>query len=123
MIAARHVVTAIASVAVLAAAALVPAQAQEEGATVIELTGDQQVPPVTTEARGEAEVSYDQETNTLEWTLTYEGVTATGAHFHGPAEPGENADVRVPIEGEGGLTSPATGSAEITDEEEAELLA
>ncbi len=46
---------------------------------------------------------------------------ATAAHFHGPAEAGKNAGVKVPIAS--APTSPAEGSAVLTDEQAADLLA
>jgi hypothetical protein len=42
------------------------------------------------------------------------------AHFHGPAEPGKNAGVAVPIPG---TASPMNGSATLTDAQAADLMA
>ena len=42
------------------------------------------------------------------------------AHFHGPAEPGKNAGVAVPITP---ATSGSEGSATLTDAQTADLLA
>jgi hypothetical protein len=41
--------------------------------------------------------------------------------LHGPADPGQNADVAVPFEGE--LASPIKGSATLTDAQAADLQA
>jgi hypothetical protein len=46
---------------------------------------------------------------------------ATAAHFHGPAEPGKNAGVKVPIPN--ATASPTEGSATLTDEQAADLMA
>src|SRR5712671_6844520 len=55
--------------------------------------------------------------------ITYSGLsgTPTAAHFHGPAQPGANAGVAVPIPNV--ATSPAQGSATLTDAQAADLLA
>src|SRR5258708_40003769 len=59
----------------------------------------------------------------MTWTLTYSGLSApaTAAHFHGPAEPGKNAGVKVPIPN--ATASPAQGSATLPDEQAADLMA
>jgi hypothetical protein len=44
------------------------------------------------------------------------------AHFHGPAAPGANAGVALPI-GAAGMASPAAGSATLNDAQVADLLA
>ncbi len=81
------------------------------------LQGSEEVPPVETSGQGEAEVTYDTESRNLSWTITYSDLTGppTGAHFHGPAEPGENAGVVVPIPEP--LDSPIEGEAELTEEQ------
>lgn len=86
------------------------------------LDGAQQSPPVTTDATGSADLSYDTDSRTLEWTIEYSGLSgAPGAgHFHGPADPGENAGVAVPL-GDN-LASPITGQATLTEEQAAALL-
>jgi hypothetical protein len=55
--------------------------------------------------------------------ITYSGLsgTPTAAHFHGPAQSGANAGVAVPIPNV--ATSPAQGSATLTDAQAADLLA
>lgn len=84
------------------------------------LTGAQEVPPTASKGKGTANVTYDTATKKLTWTLKFSGLTgpATAAHFHGPAEPGKNAGVVVPIPG---TASPMTGSATLTDEQAADL--
>ena len=46
---------------------------------------------------------------------------ATAAHFHGPAEAGKNAGVAVAIPN--AASSPAEGSATLTDAQAADLMA
>ncbi len=78
-----------------------------------ELTGAAQVPPVTTDATGTVEVTYDTVAKNLTWTLEYEGLSgeATAAHFHGPADEGETAPPVIPASE---LASGSEESAEIT---------
>jgi hypothetical protein len=86
------------------------------------LESAQEVPPNDSAGKGTAEVTFDTESKKLDWTIEYSGLTgdATGAHFHGPAPKGENADVAVPIED---TKSGATGTATLTDAQAADLTA
>jgi hypothetical protein len=97
-----------------------PASAEKYKVT---LDGKSEVPANTSTGTGTADVDYDAATKKLTWTLTYSGLTgpATAAHFHGPAEAGKNAGVKVPIAN--ATSSPAEGSATLTDEQAADLLA
>src|SRR6478672_13122584 len=87
----------------------------------VTLNGAAEVPPVTTAGKGTADVDFDPATKKLSWKLTYSGLTgpATAAHFHGPAEAGKNAGVAVAIPG--ATSSPAEGSATLTDAQAADL--
>ena len=87
-----------------------------------ELQGSQEVPAVTGNGSGSAELTYDTATKKLTWKVTFTGLSgpATAAHFHGPAEAGKNAGVAVPIPG---ATTPMEGSATLTDAQAADLLA
>ena len=86
------------------------------------LTGAEEVPANSSAGTGTVEATYDSDSNVLNYTVTYSGLTgdATAAHFHGPAAPGENAPPAVPVEGS--LASPISGTATLTDAQEAELL-
>jgi hypothetical protein len=97
-----------------------PAFAQKMKAT---LDGKSEVPPITSAGKGTADIDYDAATKKLTWKLTYSGLSgpATAAHFHGPAEAGKNAAVAVPIAN--ATSSPAEGSATLTDAQAADLLA
>jgi len=105
---------------VFAAALLAGTASAEQMEMTIELSGDQQNPPVETDASGEAEVTFDTETRQLSWEMEHSGLSGdpTAAHFHGPADPGENAGVQVPMPDP---SSGSEGSAELT-EEQAEML-
>jgi hypothetical protein len=74
-------------------------------------------------ATGDATVTYDTASKQVTWRITYSGLsgTPTAAHFHGPAPPGANAGVAVPIPNV--AASPAQGSATLTDAQAADLLA
>jgi hypothetical protein len=106
---------------VFTAALAVGTASAEMMETTVELEGSQEVPPVETSATGEAEVTFDTDTRMLTWTLEYSGLSgdATAAHFHGPAEPGENAPPVVPIEE---YASGSEGSAELTEEQATDLM-
>jgi hypothetical protein len=88
------------------------------------LNAASEVPPVVSNGTGSADIWYDTSTKTLSWTVTFSGLTgpATMAHFHGPAAPGVNAGVVVPI-GAAGMTSPATGNKVLTDAQAADMAA
>lgn len=87
------------------------------------LNGKSEVPPNATAGTGTADIDYDPATKKLSWKLTYSGLTgpAKAAHFHGPAEAGKNAGVVVAIPG--ATSSPADGSATLTDAQAADLEA
>jgi CHRD domain len=97
-----------------------PAFAEKMKAT---LNGKSEVPANTSAATGNADVDYDAATKKLTWKLTYSGLSgpATAAHFHGPAETSKNAGVAVAIPN--ATSSPAEGSATLTDAQAADLMA
>jgi hypothetical protein len=110
----------LASLALGASIALAgPASADKMKAT---LDSASEVPANTSAGKGTADIDFDPATKKLTWKLTYSGLTgpATMAHFHGPAEPGKNAGVAVPITP---ATSGSEGSATLTDAQAADLLA
>ena len=82
----------------LAAATFTHADTVRFGVT---LTGDQEVPPVDTNAIGLATVEYDDATQTLDVNITVKGISVgeiqagPGFHLHGPAAVGETAPVIV----------------------------
>ena len=82
------------------------------------LSGGGEVPPNDSAAKGLMEGTLDTDTNALEWTVTYSGLSSPpiGAHFHGPISylgltPEENAPIQVGTPGN--LTSPFHGAAKI----------
>ena len=88
----------------------------EKTAFTADLNGPSEVPPTDSTGTGKAEVTYDDASKMLSWTITYSGLTgnATAAHFHGPAIEGENAGPMVPITQ---LDSPMKGSSPLTEDQ------
>jgi len=89
----------------------------------VALKSASEVPPNASSGSGTADVTYDTQSKKLSWKVSYSGLTgpATAAHFHGPAEPGKNAGVMIPIQNI--AMSPAEGSATLTDAQAADLTA
>lgn len=92
----------------------------------VPLTGAQQVPPVQTAGNGTANLTYDPATRVVTWTITYGGMLSpvTMAHFHGPAEPGKNANVQIWLSKQGSpVESPIKGEATLTPEQAQQFTA
>ena len=109
----------IAAIAILAASA----SFAEEVKMKADLSAAQEVPPNQSAGKGTADITFESVAKKLSWTVNHSGLSgpATAAHFHGPAEPGKNAGVAVPIPNQ--ATSPVTGSATLTDAQAADLTA
>ncbi len=80
------------------------------------LDGGQEVPPVMTDGRGSAVVELDRAAGMIKWDIEFSDLSgpATAAHFHGPAEPGVSAGVRLGIHATSGTASPMIGEAAIS---------
>ncbi len=87
------------------------------------MDGKAEVPPNASTGSGDVLASLDTSSKQLSYTITFFGLSgpATAAHFHGPAAPGANAGVAVPIGTN--PTSPVTGSVTLTDAQMADLQA
>src|SRR5262249_46817486 len=85
------------------------------------LNAQNQPTPNASKATGTAEVTYDTTSKTLSWAINFDGLTgpATMAHFHGPPAPGANAPGALMTGAT--PTSPAKGSAMLTDAQAADL--
>ena len=81
-----------------------------------------EVPPNDSAATGTVTITFDTASKKATWQGTYAGLSgaATAGHFHGPADPGKNAGVAVPITAG---SSPFQGSADLTDAQAADLMA
>ncbi len=86
------------------------------------LSGASEVPPTTSAGTGAATATLDTATGKLVWDVTYSGLTgpALAAHIHGPADPGQNAGVVVPLKV---TASPIKGSKVLTAVQVADLEA
>jgi hypothetical protein len=86
------------------------------------LSGSQEVPKVSGSANGTLEATYNKDTKTLSYVITYTGLTgaAVSGHFHS-AMMNENGPVVYPFAGS--LQSPITGSwSGITQAQENKLF-
>lgn len=107
----------------LALAASPAAHAAGGGSTYrATLDAASEVPATSSKGSGEVTATFDPATKRLSWTGSYSNLTgpATAAHFHGPAKPGENAGVLVPVTA---TASPFTGEATLDDAKAADLEA
>jgi hypothetical protein len=77
------------------------AQSQTPNTTLLaRLSGASVVPPNNTEASGNLQATLNKQTRVLTWTLTTNGLSGppVAASFNGPAMPGDNAAVEVPLQ-------------------------
>jgi hypothetical protein len=88
------------------------------------LSSSQEVPPTKSNGTGNADFTLDPATKQLSWKIAYSGLTgdATAAHIHGAAAPGANAGVVLNL-APSGIKNPIEGSATLTDQQVADLLA
>jgi CHRD domain len=83
-----------------------------------------EVPPTTSKGSGEVTATLDTSTKLLNWKVQYKNLTspATAAHFHGPAEVGENAPVTIPVPvTKASHSEVQAGEAKLNDTQIAEL--
>lgn len=80
-----------------------------------------EVPPKTGAGRGSATATLDTTSRVVDYQVMYSDLSgaATMAHFHGPAAPGANAGVEVPLGTN--AASPIKGSATLTELQMADL--
>jgi hypothetical protein len=86
------------------------------------MDGKSEIPANSSAATGSLTASFDTASKKLTWKGNYSGLSgpATAAHFHGPAEPGKNAGVAIPITPN---ASPFEGSATLTDAQAGDMMA
>jgi hypothetical protein len=92
------------------------------------LNSSQEVPAplVASTGTGTLTGSYDAGSNTLQYNVSWTGLTAmaSAAHFHGPALPGATALPVITFTlNNNGVAGNATGTATLTDDQESDLLA
>jgi len=110
-------------IGLLAAFATVPASAEMVNMTASLRTANEG-PPVQSPANGAATVMVNTDTRELRWDVQVQNLSApmTASHFHGPATSAQNGPVVIPI-AKAGDQSPFKGSATLTPEQMADLLA
>jgi len=115
----RSSLTALACTAVLAFAT--PSMAANVNLKA-DLKGASEVPPADTKGSGSVTATFDTASKKLTWKGTVSGLSgpATAAHFHA-GEAGKNGGVAVPIAGAD--KGSFEGSATLTDEQAADLMA
>ena len=89
-------------------------------------SGAQEIPAVVSSGTGTLTATYDADMNTLDYTITWTGLSGTvnNMHFHGPADPTISAGVQIGITGWPSTASGSvTGSASLDETQEADLLA
>lgn len=109
---------ALAATCLLATATTAHAQALAYHAT---MTPANEVVPSVSTGTGDCAASVDGATHTLSYTLSWSGLTgpATNVHFHGPGAAGVSAPVAIPIATT--ATSPVTGTAAVTADQEKQI--
>jgi hypothetical protein len=85
---------------------------------------ERQQNPVNSTATGNITGTYNENTNTLQYTITWNGLTAPASamHFHGPATPQLNAGVMIPIPGAQAVSGTISETLVVHDTVEAHLL-
>ncbi|HRP62169.1 MAG TPA: CHRD domain-containing protein [Phycisphaerales bacterium] len=88
---------------------------------VAELRGGQEVPPVSTTARGSGRFIVDTDAKTVTYYINFRGLssTETAAHIHGVADPGVNAGIKHNL----GTGNPKAGVWNYNPADEADILA
>jgi hypothetical protein len=109
-----------AGIACAALLAVIPAKAETVNFKA-NLSAQEEVPPNSSKGTGAVTATYDSASKKLTWKGSYSGLSgpATAAHLHS-GEKGKNGGVSVPI---APATSPIEGSATLTDQQAADLMA
>ena len=87
------------------------------------MDGSKESPPTTSKGTGTVTARLNTSTHQLNYTANWNGFASQviAAHFHGPAAPGQNAGIMVPIGGSN-PKSPVTGSATLTPQQQQQLI-
>jgi len=106
----KRLTVALARASALALVVALPAFAKD---MVVTLSGDQEVPPVTTSASGTGTISVGAD-NSVSGSVMVKGINATAAHIHEAAK-GKNGPVIVPLTKSGDNTFSVAAGAKLTD--------
>jgi len=93
---------------------------------VANASGANEFPATPSTATGTMAGTYDITTNKLTYTIAWTGLVATPSalHFHGPALPGANASPVITLTiNTAATTGGATGTVDLTEPQEADMLA
>ena len=117
--------SALVAFALASALALATPSAAEMANFKAELKPSSEVPPNDSKGSGSLTATYDTVSKKFSYRGSYSGMTgpAIAAHFHGPAEPGSNAAVQVPVFTDATAKSPFEGEATLTDAQAFDLMA
>ena len=107
----QHVVRPLARALAAGALALAAQIALAEDVKVM-LSGDQEVPPVSTQAKGSGDIKINSD-KTVSGSITVSGLNPTAAHIHEGAA-GKNGGVIIPLTKSGDTFSVPAG-AKLTD--------
>ena len=107
-VAQQRTIVALACAAALALA--FPAFAKD---MTVQLSGDQEVPPVSTSASGTGTISIGAD-KSVSGSIMVKGINATAAHIHEAAK-GKNGPVIVPLTKSGDSTFSVAPGAKLTD--------
>lgn len=86
----------------------------------VSLSAAQEVPLSSSLASGKLDIIYDKNSNKLDYTISYTGVTPTAMHFH-KGEVGASGPVELEVVGP--FSSGMKGTLTLTNAQEADLLA
>jgi hypothetical protein len=119
---AKILLTSMAGLALAACLAAVSPALAETITYKANLASSAEVPANDSAATGTVTITYDTGSKKLTWQGNYSGLSgpATAGHFHGPADPGKNAGVVIPITD--AKNSSFQGSADLTDAQAADLM-
>ena len=79
----------------------------------VKLTGDQEVPPVQTQASGGGTIAVNED-KSVSGSITTKGIKATAAHIH-EAPRGKNGPVAIPLEKKSDNEFAVPAGAKLTD--------
>lgn len=91
---------------------------------IVPLEGSQEVPPIAVNTSGTARLRFESIDGQLVWEIEHNlGDRVTAAHFHGPADRGENAAIQINIgDFSNSYTSPIVGETFLNANQSFELF-